>query len=360
VTGGGVGGLRTEAPASDAVPISAHERPLPADARTRVIWNAAAGSKGGIATSQNTEERIRRLMTVAGLGTELVASRTTDEAKASASEAAGGGYDLVVAAGGDGTVEAVAEQLLGTKTALGVLPLGSVMNLARSLGIPRDPEAAADAFRNGRIRTIDVGEVLGRPFFEAASVGMNVAIFEAATAFERRHWSAGLRNIWTAVRYRPARMAIDLDEERIQTRALMVSVSNGPFTGAGMNVAPHARLDDGKFDVVVFRRLSKARLVRHLLSIAFGRYAYAPEAEVHRSGAVRIEGARSLPVRADGRLVGTTPIQLVTRPAALRVVVPQADGSGSTTSALGGPAAGETSPASAISPSPSASRPTTR
>jgi len=303
--------------------VAANGRPIPRDARIRVIWNAGAGSKGGVPTSQNTEERIRQLMAAGGLGTDLVSAQTPEEARASARDAASQGYDLAVAAGGDGTVEAVAAELLGTPTALGVLPLGSVMNLARSLGIPRDAEAAARAFIAGRIRTIDVGDVRGRPFFEAASVGMNVAIFEAAAAFERRDWSAGMRNIWTALRYRPARMAIDLDDGQVRTRALMVSVSNGPFTGAGMNVAPHARLDDGKFDVVVFRLLSKARLVRHLLSIAFGRYAYAPEAEVHRSRAVRIAGARSLPVRADGRLLGTTPIELVTRPSALRVIVPR-------------------------------------
>jgi diacylglycerol kinase (ATP) len=318
------GAVGTDRPIRDATEDQpTGERPFPGDARIRVIWNAAAGAKAGVSTNQNTEERVRRLMAAAGLGTELVSTTTPAEAKASALEAARSGYDLVVAAGGDGTVETIAGELLGTTTALGVLPLGSVMNLARSLGIPRDPDEAAAALAIGRVRTIDVGDVRGRPFFEAASVGMNVAIFEAAAAFERQRWSAGLRNIWTAIRYRPARMAIELDDGRIRTRALMVSVSNGPFTGAGMNVAPHARLDDGKFDVVVFRRLSKARLVRHLLSIAFGRYVYAPEAEVRRSAAVRIDGARSLPVRADGRVIGTTPIELATRPAALRVVVPR-------------------------------------
>ncbi len=308
---------------TDTEPVTAHrDRPIRDGARVRVIWNSAAGSKRGIAATDNSEEHVRGLMAAAGLGSELRPARTPDEAKSLAKEAAGDGYDLVVAAGGDGTVESVASQLLGTETVLGVFPLGSVMNLARSLGIPRDPAAAAAAFETGQVRSIDVGEVRGRPFFEAASVGMNVAIFEAATAFERRDWSAGLRNIWTAIRYRPARMSVALDDGEVRTRALMVSVSNGPFTGAGMNIAPHARLDDGKFDVVVFRRLSKPRLVRHLLSIAFGRYAYAPEAQVHRSGRVRIAGARNLPVRADGQLLGTTPIDLVTRAAVLKVVVP--------------------------------------
>jgi diacylglycerol kinase (ATP) len=127
-----------------------------------------------------------------------------------------------------------------------------------------------------------------------------------------------------AVRYRPARMSIHLEGGRTRTRALMVTVANGPYTGAGMTVAPGARLDDGQFDVRVFRRFSKARLIRHLLSIAFGRYRYAPEVDTYRSRTVRIETARPLPARADSRDLGTTPVEFRVRPGALRVVVPTA------------------------------------
>jgi diacylglycerol kinase (ATP) len=234
------------------------------------------------------------------------------------------GYDLVVAAGGDGSVGLIATQLLGSETALAVLPLGSVMNVARSLGIPRDLDEAADAIATGEVRRIDVGEARGRPFFEAGSVGMNAAVFRAAQAFDSGDWSAIVRTIWTAIRYRPARMSVDLDDRRIRTRALMVTVSNGPYTGAGMTVAPDARLDDGLFDVQVFRRLSKPRLLRHLASIAFGRYRYAPEIETYRSRFVRIEGASPLPSRADSRDLGTTPVEFSIRPGVLRVVVPTA------------------------------------
>ena len=105
---------------------------------------------------------------------------------------------------------------------------------------------------------------------------------------------------------------------RIRTRALMVTVSNGPYVGAGMTVAPNARLDDGCFDVRVFRRFSKFRLLRHLVSIAFGRYRYAPEIDTYRSRFVRIESAHPLPARADSRDLGTTPIEFVTRPRKVR------------------------------------------
>jgi diacylglycerol kinase (ATP) len=292
--------------------------------RIRVIWNAAAGSKGGIPTNSIDEERLRELMTRARLGDELVSPTTAEESKALAADAVSRGYDLVVAAGGDGSVGLIATQLIGSETALAVLPLGSVMNVARSLGIPRDLEEAADAIATGEVHQIDVGEARGRPFFEAGSVGMNAAMFRAAQAFDRGDWSAIARTIWTAIRYRPARMSVDLDDRRIRTRALMVTVSNGPYTGAGMTVAPDARLDDGLFDVQVFRRLSKPRLLRHLASIAFGRYRYAPEIETYRSRFVRIEGASPLPARADSRDLGTTPVEFSIRPGVLRVVVPVA------------------------------------
>jgi diacylglycerol kinase (ATP) len=295
-----------------------------AGARIQVIWNQAAGIKGGIRVNGIDEARLRRVMERAGLGSDLVPCQGPDEVRALAQDAVARGYDVVVAAGGDGTVANVATELIGTETALGILPLGSVMNVARSLGVPRDPEAAAQAIATGVIRRIDVGEARGRPFFEAGSVGMNAAMFGAAEAFDRGDWTAIVRMIWVAIRYRPARMSIDLDDRRLRTRALMVSVSNGPYLGAGMTVAPDARLDDGRLDVRIFRRFSKPRLVRHLLSIAFGRYRYAPEVDSYRSRVVRIDGVRPLPARADSRDLGTTPIEFATRPGALRVVSPRA------------------------------------
>ena len=294
-------------------------RPAP---RIRVIWNPSSGSKGGISTSDADEERVRTLMARAGLGDELVVCAAGDDVQAEAADAVSLGYDLVVAAGGDGTVGLVAGELLGEQNVLGILPLGSVMNIARSLGIPRDPEAAADVIASGEVAAIDVGEVSGQPFYEAGSVGMNAALFREAGRFDEGDWSSIARTLWVAVRYRPARMSIDLEDRQIRTRALMVTVSNGPYTGAGMTVAPGARLDDGKFDVRVFRRFSKIRLIRHLISIAFGRYRYAPEVDTYRSRFVRIESRHPLPARADSRDLGTTPVEFVTRPGALRAVIP--------------------------------------
>ncbi|CAN5433401.1 diacylglycerol kinase family lipid kinase [soil metagenome] len=292
----------------------------------RVLWNCNAGSKGGLSTNSCTPDTMRELMDRHGLGTELVETRSEGDAVAGARQAVAAGYELVVAAGGDGTVGTVAGELLGTDTALGILPLGSVMNICRMLGLPRDLEEAGAVLAHGRIRTVDVGAVNGEPFFEAASVGMNAAIFREAQRVDEGDYRAALTAVWVALRYRPARMLVRLDDRRIRTRALMVTVANGPYTGMGFTIAPGARLDDGKFDVRVFRRFSRWELLRHLSSIAFGRRRYEPSVSTYRSNRVRVESARPLPARADSRDLGTTPVEFVTRPAALRVVVPHNEG----------------------------------
>ncbi len=228
----------------------------------------------------------------------------------------------VVAVGGDGTIGVVASELLGSSTALGVLPGGSIMNIPRMLGVPRDLAGAATVLATGVVRTIDVGEARGQPFFESASVGMNAAMFKEAQRFESGDRMSILRAFWVAFRYRPARMQIELDDGIIRTRALTVTVSNGPYTGTGMTVAPDAQLDDGCLDIRVFEHFSKWELVRHFASIAFGRRRYVPHISTHRSRFVRISSRHPLPARADSRDLGSTPVEFRVLPSALRVIVP--------------------------------------
>jgi diacylglycerol kinase (ATP) len=294
--------------------------------RIRVIWNPASGSKGGVPTNSTNEEQVRDLMARHGLGDELIVSKSEEEAIACAREARDLGYEVVVAAGGDGTAAIVAGELLESETALGVLPLGSVMNICRMLGIPRDLEAAAAIVAAGITRRIDVGFAQGEPFYESASVGMNAAIFSQLARADRGHYRAVGRALSIAFRYRPARMRIQLDSgDDVEHRALLTTVSVGPYGGLGFTLAPDAKLDDGRLDVTVFRHFSKLQLIRHLASIAFGRRAWSPHTHVYRSTTVRIDGARPLPARADARDLGTTPVEFSIRPRALKVVAPDAE-----------------------------------
>ena len=295
------------------------------DRRILVLWNPSAGLASNL--RGGTVDDLRDTLEAHGIQADIAEPRGEDEAHDVVRRAVAEGVEVVVAAGGDGTVHLVAEDLLGTETALGILPLGRVMNVARALGIERDIDAAAEVLVTGEIRAIDTGEATaadGRvvPFFEAGSVGLNAAIFREVTRADEGDAFSILRTIWVALRYRPARMTIEVDGDTISSRALMVAVSNGPYLGLGMTVAPTARLDDGRFDVRVFRHFSKLELLRHLASIAFGRRQYTPHVATYRSAGVRITSVHPLPARADGVDLGTTPVTYRTRAGALRVVVP--------------------------------------
>ena len=293
-----------------------------------VVLNASAGQKrplgGGV-----TAAELSALLDRHGVAHELAETGSAEEAAGLARQAVAEGRAMVVAAGGDGTIGVLANELLGSSTTLGMLPLGSVMNIPRMLGLPRDLDGAAAVLASGETRVVDVGEANGRPFYEAGSVGLNATVFSAAERLIERDYLSVRRLFWIALRYRPARISLRLDNETVHTRALMVTISNGPYTGLGMTVAPAARLDDGLFDVRVFRHYSKFELLRHLLSISFGRRSYAPHSLTYRSGSVTIEARRSLPVRVDGVNLGRTPLECRVRRACLRVLAPaveEADG----------------------------------
>jgi diacylglycerol kinase (ATP) len=317
--------------------------------RYLVVRNPNAGSKGGIPTNNCSVEELSALAQRYGLGGDVVEPADEAEAREIVRRAVADRVDVVVAAGGDGTAHLVAEELMGSATALAILPCGSVMNVARSIGIPRDREAAAEVIANGEITSIDVGEALtadGRRirFLEAGSVGMNAAMFREAARFDQGDWASIFRTIWVALRFRPARMRLKMDQGSLRTRALMVTISIGPYTGVGMTVAPGARLDDGLFDVRVFRGFSKWELLRHLGSIAFGRRRYAPHTSTYRSAAVTVSSAHPLPARADSVDLGATPVAFRTQPRALWVVVPPRVPRPPKPNAVAQPAAGGSSP----------------
>jgi YegS/Rv2252/BmrU family lipid kinase len=290
--------------------------------RIRVLFNPHAGAKGHIPTSHASEDDVRAAMARHALGDELIVTLSEEEAIAATRQAVAQGYDVVVAAGGDGTLDAVAGQLLNQRPVLGILPIGSIMNVARMLGIPRDLDAAAAIIAAGYVRSIDVGEAKGLLFYEGGSVGLNAAVFRDAHRIDAGHYRSLLAALWTLIRYRPPRMILYLDDRVLTTRALTVSVANGPYTGLGFTVSPDALLDDGLFDVVVFSRFSRSELVRYFVSIAFGHRRYTARTTTYRSSWVRVEGVHSLPCRADGYHLGTTPVEYVIRPSALRVIAP--------------------------------------
>lgn len=184
-------------------------------------------------------------------------TRAPGHARELAAAAAAAGVELLLAVGGDGTVNEVADGLLGSPAALGIVPVGSGNGLARSLGIPLEPRAALRVLETGVTRRMDVGFVNGRPFLNVAGAGFDAHV---GAEFHRHGRSGGRRGILSYVKlsfmavlhYRVTSFALETDQRRFDGRAYTVAFANGRQYGAGAVLAPRARLDDGRLDVVIF------------------------------------------------------------------------------------------------------------
>ena len=285
-----------------------------------VIANSEAGRRGPLPAGTPVAERAGAALDATGLSYALLVPAGPDEVRRLVREAVAAGAELVVAAGGDGTVRLVASELVGTDTALGILPAGTVMNLARMLDIPLELEAAARLLVAGRRRTIDLAELDGRYVFEGVSVGLSSAVFRAFDDLQGGRLRSLLRLVRAVRRARPVRAAVEVDGRRVTTHALAVLITTGPYVGAALGVVPHARIDDGALEVVIFPRFSPWDLLRYFAAIAFGRERYHPGIRRLAGRHVRVLTAVPLPVRADGCDRGTTPVEVRLAPRRLTVV----------------------------------------
>jgi len=293
---------------------------LPASRHAIVILNPEAGRRGPVSTNVAATEAIARALDLAGLRYELMVPDEPDAIPLLAQTAVERGVELVVAAGGDGTVRMVAGAVIGSRATLGILPLGSVMNIARMLEIPRELDQAAALLATAPPVPIDIGEVDGQRFFEGVSIGLSSEVFRFVDQLQQGQFSSPMAFLRTVRRYRPRRVRLLIDNRPFTARALAVVIANGPYVGAGLTVAPDARLDDGLLDVVLFRRFSRWDLLRHFVGIAFGRRRYHPKILTLAGRHIRVEARSPLPVRADGNDLGTTPVEVWVVPRAVRVI----------------------------------------
>lgn len=232
------------------------------------------------------------------------------------------GYEAVIAAGGDGTTQAVAHELLGTDVVLGILPFGSFMNIAKGLEIPLDAMEAARVITARNVVRADVGEVHGKVFFETAGIGLDAELFGAARAVERGSWRRALTRVWRWARQGSHRMKVVTPEGERRVRAYQALVVNCPYYHWSFPVAPGGDMRDGKLEVVLFPRMGRRALIRSMVTLWREGHHGDPPVVLSTTEATVSSDAR-LPVHADGRLVGTLPATFKVRPGALKVYAPR-------------------------------------
>ena len=289
-------------------------------ARALAIVNPAAGRGTARAEVEAALELLReRFETIDVVETRLDRPTAADLG----ARAVGERYDAAIAAGGDGTAGGVARALVGSDVTLGILPFGTFMNIARALDIPRnDPRAAALIIARSATRAVDVGEVAGRLFFEAAGIGLDADMFTAGRAMQRGERGLAIAALRALLRRRSARVRVDVDGRTRTHRVLQAVVCNGPWYGWGFSVAPDATIDDGLLDLVVFPD-SRWRVLREAIAAAVERDRPA-RGRRYRGRRITLSATRELAVHADAEVVGWLPQTFTLRPRALKVFAPSA------------------------------------
>ena len=240
--------------------------------------------------------------------------------------------DAVVVGGGDGTLTMAADGLADARLPLGILPLGTANDLARTLGLPPDPVAAADVIAAGHRRRIDLGWVNGTHFFNVATIGLGVGVTRRLNRKRKSRWGV-LAYLFAAAqvvtRARPFTADIRTETATIRVRTVQVSVANGRHFGGGITVDEAAMIDDGLLDLVSLEVESWWQLVG--LLPALWRGALRGERHVRTIRGREFEVVpvkkRRKKVTADGEVSGRTPAHFRVVPRALEVFAPAPAGS---------------------------------
>lgn len=287
-------------------------------ARAMLVINPAAGERR--ATPEPGDlERCEAILRSAGFILDRVETGTPSPSAADlARRAVEQGYEACIVAGGDGTVAPAAAALLDTSVVLGILPFGSVMNIAHGLDLPLEPVKAAEVIARRRVQRADAGEVRGKIFFETAGIGLDAEIFGAARHAERGDWRRALRRGMRLLTQPSYRVAITVDGREDRQRALQILVMNSPYYGFALEILPRVSMTDGLLDVAVFPRMGRWTLVRSFIAVRRGgKLPVRPVA--YRGARIEISSDHPVAVHADGASAGGLPAEFVCRKGALSV-----------------------------------------
>lgn len=281
-----------------------------------IILNPSAAK--GAAISKKDE--IEKLLRESGIEYELVVSAQPGVPATLAREACDQDFDVVVAAGGDGTVNEVINGLMTARLAgkkipaLGVIPAGRGNDFAGSMGIPGDIAHAVKTLAGGKIRPVDIGQIIGGNYPEGKFFGNGIGIgFDTIVGFEAAklppflsgmpgYLIAAIKTIF--LYYRAPRLRVVMDQETIEQPCLIVSVMNGKRMGSSFKMTPNSKPDDGLFSLMIIDQISRLSMIRLMGKIMAGTQEGHPAVRMPLTSTLEITALTgSLPVHADGETI---------------------------------------------------------
>jgi len=297
----------------------------------KVILNPAAGR----GYADRVEAELRCCLRAEGLDFDLTRTTASGHAAELAERAVADGFEVVVAAGGDGTTHEVVNGLMaasGGREAgtLGAVPIGSGSDFANNVGIPSDLRAACRRLAQGRVRLVDVSRIAvdGRSagyFDNTVNIGFGGVVTREALKVKRLRGLAlylpvVLKTIF--LYYKASPVTVEYDDRVLETSAVMVAVANGPREGGGFFVAPGARLDDGLLDLCVAQEMGRVAMLAIVPRFMNGTHVGHEKITMLRAGKVTISSPEDLIAHADGEMLCTVAhrLEFDLLPRRLRVV----------------------------------------
>jgi len=282
---------------------------------TLVILNPAAHSK----------RAQRKRAQVESLAQDCVVCATTrtGEAEQMARRGVEEGFEKIVAAGGDGTVNEVVNGLASTNVTLGLLPIGTMNVFATELGLPiNDLDLCWKIIENDSTRAVDLPKANRKFFVQLAGVGLDAQVVKETSSQLKRNFGP-LSYLISAAQIaarQPPQLFIHSEDASIDEGSFVL-VGNGRLYGGPFPFFKHAVIDDGLLDVIVFKRLGYLEIIKYLQDVVFSSDIRVPEIEYFQTRRLRVESHQSVPVEVDGELVGNCPVEFSVHERSLRVLI---------------------------------------
>lgn len=272
-------------------------------------------------------ERARRQQARVTALTEGAVVRSTSrsgEAETMARKAVQEGFETIVAAGGDGTVNDVVNGIGSSQVNLGLLPLGTMNVFATELGLPtKDLTGCWKIIQEGKARRVDLPSANGKRFVQLAGVGFDAQVVKETSRKLKRSFGP-LSYLVSAAQIaarQPPRLRIE-SEQAITEEGSFVLVGNGRLYGGPFPFFKQAVIDDGLLDVLVFKRFNYIEIVRYMQDVIFSPQITSPEVEYFQTTSLRVSSDSAVPVEIDGELIGNCPVEFKMRKRGLRVFAP--------------------------------------
>jgi diacylglycerol kinase (ATP) len=290
--------------------------------RARLIYNPSSGREEIKKRLPDILQRLER----GGIETSTHATIGEGDATLAAAEAVDRGFDLVIAAGGDGTLYEVINGMSGKpeRPPLGILPLGTTNDFARALGIPKNWEFAVDLILQDFTRAVDVGKVNQRYFINIAGGGsMTELTYEVPSKLKTMLGQLAyyMKGVEKLPRLRPIEILVESEEVKLQEEVMMFLICNSNSVGGFERLAPGASLSDGLLEVFILKKCNLPEFIRVVSAALRGEHANDPHVIHFKTREMRIVSSDYVQINLDGELGGTLPCQFSVLQEHLRIYV---------------------------------------